>query len=665
MKQLNIKYAAASNFLCFGPEGVEFEFDKMGSIVHVTGEHLDIVDEDGRPASNGCGKSTIPDLISYALTGKTVKPGLKHDEIINNREQKRLYTEVMVDDYRIVRTRKPDSLKVWKSPEGEWTDETEITKGGIPATQKLIDEQLGLTQTTLANLIFFTDDNRGCFLECDTKTKREMVENMLGLERYREYCENAKKRKKLLQSRVKNLTKEYEYATAQADAAQARLAQNQAQEAVWKKTKQQELAVLVKGIKSKETELQGSDSGAALKRYHQAQEEIRRLTDELTESEQKKIKVEEVLGNIKEKLDESREKRRPALDLVADAQGKVNEAQTTLDRNQKTLDDIKAKVSAAVCPTCNGKVGSDNFRAVSAKAANEIDAAKSVVQSHRAKLEAAKKEVAAIDEAIGKLNVLVNQAQGNLVPLQTKIGDARRRIAELGQVKEPKAGADQLLLESQIEDLKKQAVAKLAEIEGPSPFAVIIESDIKEVEVRTAEVVTKRGAVAKAEADLPYYDYFIKAFGDSGIRRFVVRDILPALNNRIAYWLQFLMENRLTLKFDDEFEATIERNPADGRQFVYHALSRGQQRRLNLAVQQSFAHIMMLACGTSPSFIFLDEVSTNIDPAGIPCVYQMICELAKDKQVFVTSHDRDLQQLLDGCDVIHFQMKDGITTRKK
>ena len=32
MRQLKIKYAAASNFLCYGPEGIEIDFTKLGKL---------------------------------------------------------------------------------------------------------------------------------------------------------------------------------------------------------------------------------------------------------------------------------------------------------------------------------------------------------------------------------------------------------------------------------------------------------------------------------------------------------------------------------------------------------------------------------------------------------------------------------------------------------
>ena len=71
---------------------------------------------------------------------------------------------------------------------------------------------------------------------------------------------------------------------------------------------------------------------------------------------------------------------------------------------------------------------------------------------------------------------------------------------------------------------------------------------------------------------------------------------------------------------------------------------------------------MMLNSGASPSLVFLDEVTTNIDPIGVQGVYNMIVELSNHKQVFVTTHDHDLLDMLSGCKSINLKKINGFTT---
>lgn len=68
-----------------------------------------------------------------------------------------------------------------------------------------------------------------------------------------------------------------------------------------------------------------------------------------------------------------------------------------------------------------------------------------------------------------------------------------------------------------------------------------------------------------------------------------------------------------------------------------------------------------MSWGAIPSLIFLDEVGSNMDDVARQGVYNMICELAKDRQVFVTTHDKYLLDLLQGCTELHLEKKKGFT----
>jgi ABC-type multidrug transport system ATPase subunit len=92
-------------------------------------------------------------------------------------------------------------------------------------------------------------------------------------------------------------------------------------------------------------------------------------------------------------------------------------------------------------------------------------------------------------------------------------------------------------------------------------------------------------------------------------------------------------------------------------------MSGGQRRRLNLTVAAAWAFISALNSGASPSVIFLDEVTMNMDVVGVQGIFRMICELAKEKQVFVIDHNENLLQMLDGCDTINLEMQDEISNK--
>ena len=176
-------------------------------------------------------------------------------------------------------------------------------------------------------------------------------------------------------------------------------------------------------------------------------------------------------------------------------------------------------------------------------------------------------------------------------------------------------------------------------MQNHDPYAEIIVQTKTEIDTLVAKTESVRAEITEGEELIPYYNYWVYGFGDEGIRAYIIDGILPALNARINYWLQFLIENKIQLTFDNKFEVTIERNPADGDPFVYAATSGGERRRINLAISQAFAHVMMISSGVIPSICSLDEVALNVDLPGVHGIYAMINELAKDRQIFVTTHD--------------------------
>ena len=101
MKNLDFKYISAQNFLCFGPDKFELYFNDYSNIILIRGNNLDTKEVDDKVASNGVGKSSIPEIIVYTLFGKTIKHPKKitHKDVINNQVGKNLKTEVRWGDF--------------------------------------------------------------------------------------------------------------------------------------------------------------------------------------------------------------------------------------------------------------------------------------------------------------------------------------------------------------------------------------------------------------------------------------------------------------------------------------------------------------------------------------------------------------------------------------
>jgi DNA repair exonuclease SbcCD ATPase subunit len=660
---LNFKYLKAQNIFCFGPEGIEIDFTKLTSnIVHLTGENLDVQDnEEEYQARNGVGKSSIPEIIVYGLFGKTIKAPKKltHDDLINKKAGKKLYVEVQWDKYRVVRTRKPNSLRIWESEAGVWTDETEITLGGIPATQELIEKKLGIGFDTFINLLVFTDNNAGGFLECDGPTKREIVENLMNLQQFREDFDRVKAEKNSCKNDIVTCGKVYEQMLLEIQAAQRRKESIAQQEVQWRQSKQRELQTLLAQIEATNQKLAATDAGQALVYYNECQTKMLELKGKIPELEEKRVKIGQILAEAREKLEDARSKRHQLNLHVQATESEFQNAKTEIQKNLKVLE-IKDK-KGTQCPYCYGTISEQSYGAVVTKAKNTVEHYNELIKTKTPMLDGERQKVAALAANIKKLEEGISGAGNKEKTIANDLDRVRFEINKLAAVQKPEVGVDQKVLGEKIVELEKQVEAKKQEIAGVSPYLQIYAAADQEIAQKQTESENKKKEMVDLEDALRYLEYWVNGFSQKGIPKFAISLQIPALNNNIAYWLQYLIDGKISLTFNDELEETIQRTPPDGDPFVYYVMSGGERRRLNLSVSQAFAHLMSISSDTTPSVVFLDEVTSNIDPMGVVGVFNMIKELAKTKQVFVTTHDELLIELLSGCQTIFLEKKDGYT----
>lgn len=680
MKNLKIKYAAAYNFLPFGNDGIELHFDNFKNIVLIRGTNLDSKSpdtknnlEDNRSCSNGAGKSSIQEIITYALYGKTVKrpEKLGANDVVHNKIKKDAKVELIFDNFKIVRVRKEggndkkNSLRLWESSDGIWDKTTEITQGTMATTQEKIESIIGLSYEAFVNISIFTDDQRACFLECDSKQKKEIVENMLALGSYRGWFDNAKTLRKEIKTRIDTKSKEYALLLNSKDEASRRLNLTKEKEKNWKENKNKELEELKKNCDKFISLLGKTDNGPAILAYQQAQEKIKEINDKLPVKEKEKTDLNAKLELARNKETEVKNEAQKIAEDYREMSGKSKNLVTQRNSKEDEIKKLKANEIGTKCDKCKGIVEEENINEYVQELQTEISTINAELKTLVEEAKKIQETAESVKTKQEKIKTFIDNFVKQITACEKELVQLRNDLVTASQVREPKVGNEETVMQSKIEEFKKQIETKTNELLGDTPFKEILENDAKELKKAEENLAEKEKETKELEAEMPYYDYWITGFGDNGIRKWIIDGIIPELNNRINYWLQFLIDNKITLKFDNELNETIERNPADGDPYIYHAMSTGQRRRLNLAVSQSFAHIMMLSAGSIPSLVFLDEVSTNVDLSGNIGIYKMIMELSQERQVFITTHDQSLLQMLEGCDVLDLVHENGFTTIKK
>lgn len=668
MKNLEFKYAAAYNFLPFGPEGIEINFQNYGNVILIRGQNKDITtscnQEDFRSLSNGSGKSSIPDILSFGCFGKTIKRKLTPDKVVHNLVGQDCRVEVVIGSYRIVRTRlekgkDKSSLRLWKSDEGIWDKNTEITPG--KATQKQIDKILGISYETFVNMCVFTDDLRMCFLESDAEQKREIIENLLSLHVYRSRHEKAKFLRKQLKQNIDVKGKEYQIFLENERTAKKRIQLTQEKHDNWLEKVKNDIKNLEWSLKTQKVNLQQSDTGKKILEFQQAQEEIETLRKSLQNCQDLNtnyLKSIPAIDMKKSEIDDEYQKinneHNEKIQLLNIHISKYNDFQEQIKRLQR-------KENGAICSECCEEISEHKINDHIKKLQIDCEAMKKTIDNVKTQKDEIQKRLDENQTRKQKVKDFRKQLDAKISKNNLETNEISQNIAKLSQIKEPKLDDSQVLAQNKLESTQKEIENKKNELNGQSPFADILLNDQEELSKSTKLVKEKEEEIKLLESEIPYYDYWIAGFGDHGIRKWIIEGILPHLNNRINYWLQYVVDNKFTLNFDSQLDEIIERNPPAGKPYIYHSMSSSQRRSLNLAVSQAFADITSISTGFSPSIVFLDEITTNMASWFVAGIYKMICELSENKKVFVTTHDHDLLKMLDGCTTINLIHENGFT----
>jgi len=662
MRKIEFKKIKAQNFLCFGEQGIEIDFLNYDSIVVVTGKNLDVKDGDLN-SSNGSGKSSIMDAILYGLFGKTLKNpkkiGVK--DVINNKTNKKMSIEIYFDDVKILRSRKPDGLKLWRSKEGVFDETTELTRGEIKQTQDMIESILGFNYETFKSICVFTDSNTDSYLEANASERRIIVENLLGLEKYRIYNDKTKEILKETKTEISLTEKDNNHNQSTIDSLTLQFNQIVEKKNAWKKGIEQEIANLQNEqniLKKQIEDLKAFDP--QVEKYNNAQAKIEKNNSQIEDLNNKVAKLDLNKDQIDGKIEEGKNVLLEHAGNLNEIKNEILSIDSKINENKKKIDKIFKLEDGVACDHCLSTIDKNSYFHIE----GECKSKQQELENNKIEKEKRQKElfdkIANVKVDLAKIIELKNKIVTSLTDNKNKIHTLQEENKNLNKIQKPETLNLIDKLETKMSVNAVTIMEKENSIIGKSPFCEIIETAQTKIGEAKENKKTSQVKLDTLVAKLPYLNFWVDAFGDKGVRKFVIDQILPLLNNSIKSMLSILVDGNLTLKFDNEFNEEIQKI-TDSSPIIYDLLSNGQKRRINLAVSQAFAHVRELNSGSTPNIVFLDEISINMDSQGNNAIYELIKNIAKNKQVFVTTHDQELLQLLSNSSRLKLKMENGIS----
>jgi DNA repair exonuclease SbcCD ATPase subunit len=151
---------------------IKFDFAKKG-LTSITG-----VNEDNPMfSSNGCGKSSLLEILRWGVYGETSK-GNNVDDIVNSRIGKDCWLQTEFGKYKIIRYRNHSKFK---NDLQFFIDDVDNTGKSNKDTQKRIEHEIGLNHTSFIHSIYFAQNQLSNFASANDAKQKDIIENILGL----------------------------------------------------------------------------------------------------------------------------------------------------------------------------------------------------------------------------------------------------------------------------------------------------------------------------------------------------------------------------------------------------------------------------------------------------------------------------------------------------
>ncbi|SFJ49573.1 RecF/RecN/SMC N terminal domain-containing protein [Sphingomonas sp. NFR04] len=625
------------NVLAIGE--AKLSLDTLG-LAHISGINNDETSAD----SNGSGKSSIGDAISWCLWGSTAR-GVSGDDIVNTIVGKGALVSITIDDdgdfWRVTRYRKhpkgKNSLNLahHDAATGEWID---ATKGTTALTQKAIERLLGCSEEVFNAAVYSGQEMMPDIPRMTDRQLKLLVEQAAGVDVLAGAYEIARERMRKVAETRAQAQIAFDRATERHRDALASVERLNDQKTQWDTDQVTKIA----GLKTQ--------TGAAVKAFQTAKAE---LDDDGLK------KVREDIVDAQEKIEAVQSEVARERDLAADltqAQSALAQIQRRLASEETTAAAADRSVSAAEaalertkngvgqpCDDCGRPLEEEHLADAIANAETKLKAQRADRDKCIAHRDAAKSKVAAFERA-------VTAAQKDLDDHRASMTDVSAEGARLKNLQRELQIAQAARTEVERLRVAAQTIGKRwkDEAAAENPFNKMLKDADDTVVARAAELEKSKGSLLKAAEELGYAEAVAGVFAPAGVRAHRLDEATPFLNERTAHYLGSLSDGAIdafwtTLsetkkgQLVEKFSVTVEK---PGSAPSFNNLSGGEKRKARLACALALQDLVATRATKSLELWLGDEIDDALDAAGLERLMGVLEEKARDRgTVLVISHN--------------------------
>jgi DNA repair exonuclease SbcCD ATPase subunit len=583
-----------NNFLSY--EHAEFRGLDSEGLTLIEGRNIDEGD------SNGSGKSSLFDAISWCLFGQTSR-GTKADDVINRKIKRGCGVSVAVDDMVISRYRKHekygDRLIVLDG-------DTTVELGTLAQTQDWILQKLGIDFELFRCTVLFAQGETFNFVNSGNKAQKEILSKVMRVS-YDDHLKAAKHTLSILESK---------------------LTSNAAKISILESHVIDEKSLYVEEIESwdrereKEILKQKSDLDKVMA-------EISVLTEEADDS-----KIEKLV-NLRDKV---REKISKLNESHETAMGDASEISGEMGFIKKEIAKIDSLDGVAKCPTCLQNTKSEDLHNCKLDYLRKLEEMSKTRASSLAKADEIKKSLEDLKSKDDKLSDAISEARGKKVWLES----SSRSLATIEKsIKSKRAEINPYIqMRQDAIDKQKQIATKIEELKLDSAAA-------------SEDLPFYRFWVNG------FGDAGIKSFVFDLICSTLTSKANRFLNILSGGSVTISFDTQKKTKAGDvreKFDCNI---VSGGQTCSYDSYSGGEKRRISLAVDMALSELMAEYSGTKFNMVTFDEQDSFLDNQGRQNYMNLLRDLAKSKKVFVVAHDDNFKSMFD--DVITIEKRDGLS----
>lgn len=632
------------NFLAIGP--VQHISLNNEGLVLIQGKNND----DTSANSNGVGKSSIVDALSWAIYGETAR-GISGDAVVNDKSKKDTRVRLLVKDgastYSIVRHRKHKAHKnaTIVSYVDEHGNETDISKGTEKETQELIESIVGCSSEVFRAAIYAGQEDTPDLPGMTDKNLKMLIEQAAGVERLEEAYKIASAKALSAEKAIDLAKHQVQMAESQIPNAESGLAIaiakfNEYEEGRVKRATalEEEGRRIAKELKEYQAKLEASIDRAALEREQEV------LQSKLASYETQKRELASLEKGLRD------------AELAQSKQSAVMESMTERVRKDKYNLDNAEEVMKEPCPACgkpHTEAETDEFKAHATTVLKEtivaFKAQQAILKDLNDKVEAETIKVSTYKAA------MLDPTEAN-----TRLREitAALHAYELG-TKEAQA------MKASAMTLLSQSKSALTEENPNKVYKDKAEAALKDAKDLLEEL---KQALKKLEDGNEIILAARSLFGPSGVRAHILDTVTPFLNERTSDYLSVLSDGNISAtwttltksasgELKEKFSIEVT-NDKGGKSFA--SLSGGEKRKVRLATMLALQDLVA-SRATKPINLFVgDEIDDALDTGGLERLMIILERKARERgTVLVISH-RDLRDWIDN--VLYVTKQDGVST---